>query len=85
MWLGVSAHVRKLRLERVVHLLPGVRRLDSAGFEIKVNRRVARWLPLDFFHLLGYRRIAEVGPHLFLRRRSVDALSGPTAAPPVKS
>lgn len=84
-WLGVSAHVRKLRLERVVHFLPGVRRLDKAGFEIKVNRRVARWLPLDFFHLLGYRRIAEVGPYLYLRRRSVDTLAGPTPAPSVES
>ncbi len=72
MWLGVSAHLRHWRLERFVHLLPGVRRIDGTGLEIRVDRRVARWLPLDFFHLLGYRRIAEVGRHLFLRRRADD-------------
>lgn len=84
-WLKISAGLRTLRLERFVHLLPGVGRLDEAGFEIRVDRRVARWLPLDFFHLLGYRRIAEIGSKLYLRRRSVDALVGPTAVPPVQS
>lgn len=73
-WLGISARLRQLRLERFVHWLPGVRRLDLGGREIKVDIRIARWLPLDFFHLLGFRRIGQVGRHLFLRRRPDDGV-----------
>ncbi|MFQ5526492.1 MAG: succinylglutamate desuccinylase/aspartoacylase family protein [Thermoanaerobaculia bacterium] len=73
-WLRVSARLRRWRLERFVHLLPGVRRQDEHGLELRVNRPIARWLPLDFFHLLGYRRIAEVGRHLYLRRRGIDGV-----------
>ncbi len=71
-WLAISAWLRTLRLERFVHWLPGVRRLDAAGREIEVNVRIARWLPLDFFHLFGFRRIGKVGTHLFLRRRDKE-------------
>lgn len=74
-WLALSAWLRQLRLARFVHWLPGVRRLDDAGREIEVNIRIARWLPLDFFHLLGFRRIGQVGKRLFLRRR--DEETGP--------
>jgi len=69
-WLAVSARLRSWRLERVVHWLPGVRRAGKAGTgEIIVDRRVARWLPLDFFHLLGFRRMGEKGRLLRFRRR----------------
>ncbi len=74
-WLALSARLRRLRLARFVHWLPGVRRLDAAGRELEVNLQIARWLPLDFFHLLGFRRIGQVGRHLFLRRR--DEGKGP--------
>ncbi|MCP4203494.1 MAG: hypothetical protein GY769_16370 [bacterium] len=83
-WLGISARLRQLRLERVVHWLPGVRRLDAVGREIRVDVRIARWLPLDFFHLLGFRRIGQVGRHLFLRRRPDDGVEAASAEwPPV--
>lgn len=74
LWLWLSARLRPLRMERFVHWLPGVRRLDQQGSEIRVDLRIARWLPLDFFHLLGFRRIGQVGRHLFLRRRQDDGI-----------
>jgi hypothetical protein len=82
LWLGVSARVRQLRLERLVHWLPGVQRLDAEGLEIKVDTRIARWLPLDFFHLLGFRRLGKVGRHLFLRRRPDEGLEPSPAGSP---
>jgi hypothetical protein len=82
-WLALSAGLRRLRLERFVHWLPGVRRLDPSGHEIEVNMRIARWLPLDFFHLLGFRRISEAGNCLLLRRRDVDAGPMPMERPAV--
>lgn len=71
-WLALSARLRQLGLERFVHWLPGVRRVDPTGHEIEVNVRIARWLPVDFFHLLGFRRISEVGKNLFFRRRDAE-------------
>lgn len=82
-WLALSARLRRFGLERFVHWLPGVRRLDGSGREIQVNVRVARWLPLDFFHLLGYRKMAQSGKYLRLRRR--DNGNGPAALPSASS
>ena len=79
-WLALSARLRRLRFERFVHWLPGVRRLDDSGSEIEVNLKVARWLPLDFFHLLGFRRVGTVGPHLFLKRRDEPVEPSPPIA-----
>lgn len=81
LWLGISARLRRLRVDRWVHWLPGVRRLDAGGREIEVNIRIARWLPLDFFHLLGYRRIGQVGRRIFLRRRPDDWLESSAVGP----
>ncbi len=68
-WLSVSAALRRLRLDRGVGWLPGVRALDPGLREVEVNRRIARVLPLELFHLLGYRRVAEAADHLRLARR----------------
>jgi succinylglutamate desuccinylase len=67
--LFASATLRRLRVERWLAMLPGVRRHhgDREGFE--VDTRVARFYPLELFHLLGYRRIRHVGDVLTVTRQ----------------
>lgn len=71
-WLRVSAAMRRMRLERYVHLLPGVRRHPERAGTFIVDRRVARWLTLQIFHLLGFRRVGPPGRFLVLARRAHD-------------
>ena len=71
-WLRLSALVRRLRLERFVHWLPGVERHDEVANAFVVDREVARWAALELFHLLGFRRRGKLGRYLFLYRRPQD-------------
>lgn len=76
-WLSLSALLRKLKVNRYIHVLPGVRRdpLDEDSWII--NTRIARIMPLQIFHLLGFRKRRWVGRNLVISRRSYD-LEGPT-------
>ena len=67
-WLTLSAALRRLRADRIVHWLPGIHR-DESTERLLVNKKVARWFALELLHLLGYRRQRESGRHLLVERR----------------
>ncbi len=69
-WLETSAVVRRWRLERLLHLLPGVRRHPELAGSFIVDRRYARWLARQLFHLLGFKRRSEAGRYLVMSRRN---------------
>ena len=68
-WLPISATVRRLRLERFLHLLPGVQRHPERLQTFIVDRRYARWMARQLFHLLGFRQEGKDGPRLTMTRR----------------
>ena len=61
-----------MRADRVATLLPGVRRDAEDPDTLHIDRRVARWFALQFFHLLGYRSMKDEGDHLAMKRRRFD-------------
>lgn len=69
MWLSVSRVIRGMHLERVLHWLPGVRRHPDRPEAFIVDRRYARWLAPQLFHLLGFRRRGKAGRILTMTRR----------------
>lgn len=71
-WLDVSTALRQLRVCRLLPLLPGVRRHPVDRATLVVDTRVARWFPLQVFHLLGYRRRRWDGARLVVSRRGHD-------------
>jgi succinylglutamate desuccinylase len=75
-WLTFSALLRKLKIGHYVYLLPGVRRDPVNENVVIINTRIARILPLQVFHLLGFRRLRWTDKHLIVSRRSFD-LVGP--------
>ena len=75
-WLNLSALLRKLKVNHYVHLLPGVRRDPLNENFLIINTRIARILPLQVFHLLGFRRRRWIDEFLVVSRRAYD-LSGP--------
>ena len=75
-WLKVSAMLRRLRVDRFASALPGVRRADGHSDVLVVNLRVARFFPLEVFHLLGYRKSRSEGDELIVSKRPYD-MKGP--------
>lgn len=71
-WLKVSRMLRRLRLDSLLHLLPGVRKHPRVADAFLVNPRIARFYPVEIFHLLGYRRRRPEGRFLVLSRRPHD-------------
>ena len=68
-WLRLSEKIRPWRLERFLHLLPGVRRHPEREGAFIIDRRIARWEALQFFHLLGFRRRGAAERYLVMARR----------------
>ena len=71
-WLRVSAVLRVLRLESLLPWLPGVRRDPTRPGHLLVNTRIARFYPMQFFHLLGYRKRRAQGDLIVVSRRQHD-------------
>lgn len=68
-WLALSGWLRKLKLDSILTYLPGVSRPGNSPGLLQVNRRVARWLSLQLFHLMGYRRRRVEGRHVIFEKR----------------
>ena len=69
-WLRLSALLRRAHLQWIPHLLPGVRRDPAHPGELVVDKRIARWFPVEILHLFGYRWRAREGRQVrFVRRR----------------
>lgn len=71
-WLELSAWLRRIHLDNFLDVLPGVRRHHIKSGTLIVNRRLARWLVNDVFHLFGYRLWREDGEELIIVRRPHD-------------
>lgn len=75
-WLLVASFLRRMRLYRVLHLLPGVRRHPEDPDVLVTDPRLARWFRVQIFHLLGYRRRRQVDQGLSFSRRPDPELDG---------
>jgi hypothetical protein len=68
-WLKLSKWLRHWRFERVLALLPGVELARDDAGTLTVDTRIARFLALELFHLLGYRRQVRDGARIHFSRR----------------
>ena len=75
-WLKLSALLRRLKIGDYSYLLPGVTRDAHDRDTFVVNTRIARLLPLQIFHLLGFRKKRWRGGQLIVSKRKFD-LIGP--------
>lgn len=75
-WLRVSSVLRRLRLDAIVHWLPGVKRHPTLQDNLVVNQSKARWFALEVFHLLGFRKRRVEGDTLVVGRRKPHLANG---------
>lgn len=71
-WLGLSATLRKIKFESVLTLLPGVNRDPMEKHTLIVNKRIARFLAVEIFHLLGFRSKQRFENEIRFTRREYD-------------
>jgi predicted deacylase len=74
-WLFLSAVLRRLGVQELIRVLPGVWRDPADPSTLRVYTHIARLFPLQIFHLLGYRRRRWEGNELTVSRRKHDASS----------
>jgi predicted deacylase len=66
--LRASHALRRMRLDRVLHWLPGVSREGRDRDRLRVDTRIAHFYPLEVFHLFGFRKIRQEGSMLLVER-----------------
>jgi hypothetical protein len=71
--LGLSALVRRLRMDKFVARMPGIRWADREHTSLLVNRSVARFYAKPIFHLLGYRSREITAHHYIMKNREASA------------
>lgn len=71
MWLALSAGLRRSRIDRLVHWLPGVRRDPSREDHMVLDHERPR--AVEVFHLMGYRHRRSEGKRFVFTRRRPDA------------
>ena len=74
-WLRVSEVFRRLNLADLTHWLPGVVRHPKHHEMLQIDTRIARFFPLQIFHLLGFRRLRWQNNFLMVSRRRSDTIS----------
>ena len=67
--LSLSAGMRRLRLDHVLTVLPGVSWSSERKDQLMVDLKVARFLSKPFFHLLGYRSRILDETHILMSNR----------------
>lgn len=67
--MRASRVLRGLGADRLLALLPGVARDPHAPSRFVLDRQVTRRVPMEVFHLLGYRRVRERGGTLTVERQ----------------
>jgi hypothetical protein len=72
-WFELSATLRRLRADRLLRILPGVRPFADRPETFLVSRRVARAFVPPLFHLLGYKRL-DHGPRHYVFTRRAEGL-----------
>ena len=71
-WFKASSRTRKLRLDKALRLLPGVRKGDLSTDGYQLDKQIARYRVISLLHLLGYRKVKERGETINMTRRPFD-------------
>jgi Succinylglutamate desuccinylase / Aspartoacylase family len=75
-YLHLSAVLRKMRFDRALSLLPGVRWASDKQDTLSVDGRVARFFAKQFFHLMGYRSKKIDRNYLIMKNRETASRNG---------
>jgi len=73
-FLKFSAFLRRIKFDRVIAILPGVRWGSKNKKTLIIKRNIARFFAKDFFHLLGYRSRMMDDKYMYAKNRESQSL-----------
>ncbi|MTI22201.1 aspartoacylase [Fulvivirga sp. RKSG066] len=71
-WLKFSAVLRRTKFHRVLHFLPGIYRYNALNYTLVINKKIAKWFVVEFFHLMGFRLKRKQGNFIIFIKREFD-------------
>jgi len=77
-WIKFSRRFRLFKHHDKLHWLLGVYKINSNPLTFKIDQQVTFLWSLEIFHLLGYIKVRQDGPILYMTRRE-DEVNPPSA------
>lgn len=74
-FLKVSAFLRKIKFDKMLVLLPGVRWANKKQKTLVIKQSVARFFAKEFLHILGYRSRQMDDKHMYAKSRESSSLT----------
>jgi len=74
-FLKVSAFLRKIKFDRMLVILPGVKWANSKKKTLIIKLSVARFFAKEFLHILGYRSRQMDDKHMYAKSRESSSLT----------
>jgi succinylglutamate desuccinylase len=71
-WLTLSKYARRFHADALLRYLPGISKHPRLEHTYRVNTKIARWLVMEIFHLLVYRRERNENGVLVVNKRKYD-------------
>jgi len=71
-WIRLSGFVRRLRLDAMLSIFPGIRKHRDIPNGFLISRKLTLQPVLDAFHLLGYRKVIRHDDFFVVIRRPYD-------------
>ncbi|WP_347923253.1 succinylglutamate desuccinylase/aspartoacylase family protein [Pontimicrobium sp. SW4] len=68
-FLKISEIIRKMKLDTLITILPGITWMDKEKGVLRVNLKVAKYLAKQIFHLFGYRNKQKNTTYMLLFNR----------------
>jgi len=68
-YLRLSSLLRRIGVDSLLTLLPGIRYLDDSKKSLRINQHIAKYFAKDFLHLMGYRVKQQDSSHLIAHKR----------------
>ena len=68
-WLGLSVFVRRLKLYKLLSIMPGVAIDKEQQYTLIVNPNTAKFMATEIFHLFGFRKKVLKNDRLYFIRR----------------
>lgn len=73
--LKLSAGLRKIKFDRILTILPGVKWANPKKKTLIIKLNVAKFFAKDFFHLLGYRSKQVDSEYMYAKNRETSMRS----------
>ena len=68
-FLSLSEVIRKLKMDTLITILPGITWMDKQRGVLRVNLKITKYLAKQIFHLFGYRNKQKNTTHMLLFNR----------------